>query len=329
MGVRGVAIWAAMRALLFLLCGMLTVACVADGDPNDASQAATWPAVRVGSGPDTETVLLSEVTALLLMAEDVDAEVVRLSDPRDARRALGEGRIDVRPAYTGEEWLEALGRADPPGSPEASFAAVREHGEEAEITWLEPAFGSGVDEPPADATFAFVVSPSLREEGVETVSQLAARLSERPDAALCVDHDFAVRTDGLRAVLSAYSVRSDQPVLAADPQDAAAGVLAGDCIAGLTTATDPAAWSLGTFPLDDDLGVFPAFVIALQVRSEVIEERPQIATALEPFARHLSTRLVGGWNGRILAGEPVSEVARDAAEELRLLAGREARSLGD
>jgi glycine betaine/choline ABC-type transport system substrate-binding protein len=100
-------------------------------------------------------------------------------------------------------------------------------------------------------------------------------------------------------------------------------VVAGDCIAGLTTATDGAAWAAGLRPLVDDLEVFPAFVVLPQARRDAMLERPAISGAISPMAGHLTTALLGGYNARVVAGEPVGEVAVSAAVELARRAGRE------
>lgn len=287
------------------------------GDPQDAVVP-----LRVGAGPDAETRLLAHVLVALLDLEEVPAEVVAFADTRDVRQALEVGRIDLRPAYSGEVWLESLAQV-PPADPRDSIAGVREHDAGLGLVWLQPRFGDGIDEPPANATFAFMVlGPPGAHADLRTVSQLATRLSERPEAAVCVDREFAERPDGLRAVLEAYSVRSDRPFLAADPAEAVVAVAAGDCIAGLTTATDGAAWRSGLRPLTDDLGVFPAFVPLPQVREEVLDSDPGVRRALIPLATQLTTALLGGWNAQVAAGEPMPKVAREASVELYGLAGR-------
>ncbi len=292
----------------------------ADGD---ADEAVDHDPVRVAAGPDAEASLLAHIMVALLELGGLPAEVVVLADARDGRQALEFGDVDVRPGYTGEAWLEVLGRADPPGDPQASYAAVREHDEEQGIVWLRPRFAEGLNQPPANATFTFVVQgpPGINAD-LRTISQLASRLSEQPDAPVCVDQDFGVRSDGLRAVLEAYSVRSDRTFLGADPEEAVLGVAAGDCIAGLTTATDGRAWRAGQRPLVDDLRVFPAFVPLPQVRVDALEERPTIRVALGPMAAQLTTALLGHWNARVQTGEPMEEVAMDAARELLERAGR-------
>lgn len=309
-----------------LLCvGMLGVGCNAP-EPEDP-EVAPVPAIRVGGGPDAETRLLAEVQVALLDHAGINAEVVAFTDRRDVRRAIELGRLDVRPAYSGEAWLEVLGRADPPGDPQASIEAVRDHDRALGLVWLTPRFADGLEEPPANATFAFVVlGPPGAHADLRTVSQLATRLSEQPEAAVCIDREFADRADGLRAVLEVYSIRSDRPFLAADPAEAVVAVAAGDCLAGLTSATDGAAWRAGLRPLLDDLRVFPAFVPAVQVREEVLDVRPEVAEALEPMAAELTTAMLGRWNARVVADEPVEQVAVDAAGELLLRAGRIARS---
>ena len=291
-------------------------------DPGEATPPL--PPVRVAAGPDAESGLLAQTLVALLALQQVEAEVVVFSDARDTRQALERGDVEVRAGYTGEAWLEALGRADPPGDPRASFEEVRSHDAQEGLLWFRPRFLEGIDEPPANATFAFVVAgPPSVDADLTTLSQLASRLSARPDATLCVDPEFASRPDGLRAVLAAYSVRSDQPVLAAPPADAVRGVVAGDCIAGLTTATDGTAWAAGLRPLVDDLEVFPAFVVLPQARRDAMLERPAISGAISPMAGHLTTALLGGFNARVVAGEPLGEVAASAAAELARRAGRE------
>jgi osmoprotectant transport system substrate-binding protein len=322
-------------AVPVLLLTLLAVGCdavgVEVGASDDGDADVTEPeveALRVASGPDAESALLAHTLVSLLAVAELPAEVASFSDALDTRQALELGAVDVRPAYTGEAWLETLGQPDPPGDPQESYRAVRDHDRGEDIVWLRPRFLEGIDEAPANATFAFVVAgPPSIDADLTTVSQLATRLSERPDASICVDEEFASRTDGLTAVLAAYSVRSDQPVLATEPSDAVLGVAAGDCLAGLTTATDGEAWRLGLRPLEDDLGVFPAFVPVPQVRQDSADEHPRLRGAIAPMAAQLTTELLGTANARVAGGEPLEEVADDLARELLGRAGRPTEGL--
>lgn len=317
-----------MRILAWVVSAALLGACTAAGaDGDGAGDAAVDGAepeeLTVAAGPDAESALLAEVMVGLLERAELPASTLHYNDARDARRALESGEVDVRTGYTGEAWLQSLERADPPGDVHESFVEVQAHDAEEGLVWLEPEFEDGLTGPPANATFAFMVAgPPSVDAGLTTMSQLATRLSEQGEATLCVDREFASRTDGLRAVLAAYSVRSDQPVLAAEPDEVVGAVLAGDCLAGLSTATDGAAWAAGLRPLVDDLEVFPAFAVLPQLSEEALEEQPGIEAALRPLASQLSTARLGRWNARVAAGEPLEQVAEQAVAELVELTGR-------
>ena len=294
-----------------------------------AERAPEAPALRIATGPEQESRLLARTMLVLLAAEDVEAEVVVFADGRSARQAIELGDAELTVAYSGEEWLMRLGRADPPADPLEAFPALVEADRARGLVWLVPeplpglgagggsGAGSGPEEPPANATFAFFVAgPPRIDADLRTLSELSLRLSERPDLSLCVDSEFGRRTDGLAALLSAYSVRRDRPFLVADPAAAIERVLAGDCIAGLSHATDGLAWAAGMQPLADDLRFFPAFVPAPVVRSATLQEQPAVAEALAPM-RNLSTGMLGRANGAVLAGRGSDAVAAELAERLR------------
>ena len=299
---------------------VLAAACSPGGEAPEPTPSVA--PVVVGAGPEQESQLLAAIAVGLLEAEDVAAELRVFDERRDARQALEFEDVDVLPGYTGATWLEVLDRADPPGDPLSSYRRVRQLDLSNGVTWLRPSFGreERIDRPPANATFAFFVrglpAPSA---SLQTLSQLASRLADQPDAALCVDPDFAERPDGLEQVLDAYSIPRGIRRVAAAPEDAVAGVAAGGCVAGLSTATDGQAWRAGLKPLRDDLEIFPAFVVSLQVVTELRRERPEIEDALEPLLSYLTTARLGGWNAHLAAGEAVEVVAADAVQALLAL----------
>lgn len=301
-----------MRRLPVLL--LLVALGCAPGAADDGEDAA----LRIAAPEDGETRLLAHAAARLLEDAGLASEVVELADAADGRQALELGAVEVRIGYTGETWLEVLGRPDPPSEPRASVAAVSDHDREEDIVWLPPRYGQGREQPPANATFALaVLGPPAADADLRTVSQLATRLSERPEATVCVDEEFGSRPDGLRAVLEAYGVSSERPFLAADPEEAVLGVAAGDCLAGLTTATDGRAYRAGLQMLEDDLGVFPAFVPLPQVRAEALEADPAIRDALRPLAEELTTALLTRHNAAVVGGGDVAEVGGALATAVR------------
>jgi len=302
------------------LVGLLVVSAVGCGQPVDPSEPRT---LRVAVGPDAESRILAGTVALLLQDVGIVTELVTFADGRSTRQAIELGDVDLAIFYTGEEWLGSLGRANPPADPMVGLEALAESDRARGLTWLLPVVGAGVgpEESPANATFAFFVAgPPSANADLRSLSQLSLRLSQRPDLSLCVDTEFGRRPDGLAALLSAYSVRRDRPFLAADPAEAVLGVLAGDCVAGLSHATDGLAWRSGLHPLVDDLRFFPAFIPVPVVRTSVLEELPGIGLALRPLRDGLSTGALGRANGEVASGVSVEVVAADHAARLRATA---------
>jgi osmoprotectant transport system substrate-binding protein len=308
-------LWALASLVAF---GVLITACGGAVDPDGP------PSLRVAVGPDPESRLLARSVELLLDDVDILTELVVLADGRSARQAIELGDVDLVIAYTGEEWLERLGRANPPADPILGLQVLAEEDRTRGLIWLLPdrdegdaAYG-GIEMPPANATFAlFVAGPPGAHADLRTISELSLRLSERPELSLCVDTEFTQRPDGLAALLSAYSVRRDRPFLAADPAEAVLGVLEGDCVAGLSHATDGLAWRSGLQPLVDDLRFFPAFVPTPVVRTDVLERLPGIVPALRPLLDGLSTGLLGRANGAVASGVSVEVAAADLVDRLR------------
>jgi len=297
------------RAVLLLAVGLL-VACA------PSSQDGPDP-IRIATAPDAESRLLAATVARLVEGGGFSVQLVAFADDRSGRQALELGDVDVHVAYTGQVWLERLGRANPPGDPTEAIESVARADLESGVVWMVVPSSDGIESPPVNATFAFFVAgPPAADADLRTLSELSLRLSERPELSICVDTEFGRRPDGLAALLSAYSVRRDRPFLAADPAEAVLGVLAGECIAGLSHATDGVAWRAGLRPLVDDLRFFPAFIPLPTVRAETLAAREGLAAALEPFGAGLSTGMLGRANGRIAAGQPVEAVARELADRL-------------
>lgn len=277
--------------------------------------------LRIAAGPEAESRLLSRTILLLLEERGIAAEVLAFADARSARQAVDLGDAELTVAYSGEEWLTRLGRPDPPADPVRAFEALERSDRARGLTWLVPTVGSGVEEPPANATFAlFVAGPPSIHADLRSLSDLSLRLAELPGLSLCIDTEFGQRPDGLAALLSTYSVRRDRPFFASGPAEAVRRVRVGDCVAGLSHATDGRAWRVGLRPLADDLRFFPAFVPAPVVRTATLEATPGLVPALAPLVEHLSTGMLGRANAVVVGGGDVGAVADDLAARLRAAA---------
>lgn len=304
---------------------LLVVACTpVTTEPAAPTPTPTGPLVRIGSGPEAESDLLARIIAELAESAGYRHRIVERADGGAARQALEVGDVDVLPGYTGQAWLEVLGLPNPSGDPRTSYARVSSVDSTNGVRWLRPRFDleSGVNGPPADATFGlFVRGFPSRDADLYTITQLATRLGERPDATVCVDPDFAVRPDGWDALATAYSI-SDRPLVHVGPTEAIQLVAAGECLVGLGATTDGEAWAAGLRLLADPLQVFPSFVVSVQMREEYVEDHPDLVEVLEPLANELTTSLLGTWNGQVARATSVEEVAEVAAAAARTLRQR-------
>lgn len=268
--------------------------------------------VRIGTGPERETRLVAAILAELLAAEDIPSEISRFSSTGDAREGLELGTVDVLPSYTGAVWLEEFGFPNPPRDGDTSYERVKELDADDGLIWL-PRTG-------VNATFAFVVrGPPGEWAHLQRVFDLNV-LNSQPDEKLCVERSFADRSDGLQALVPRVipldrEVLTDQ-ILEATPEQAVAAVTAGDCLAGLTTATDGGAWIHGLQVLRDERQAFPAFVLATVVTERLTEERPGAVDALRRFDGRVDNEQLTMWNARVLRNEDVQTVAEDAASTL-------------
>lgn len=298
-----------------------TGGCVVVAPSDDPTGVATAsdaqdPVVRIGVGPEQESVLLGAIMAELAQDAGLSPDVVGLADAGAVRQALEVGDVDVAPGYTGQIWLEQLGRENPPGDPRASFQGVSSADEPNGIIWLRPPFDleAGVSGPPADATLALWVTPETAID-LPSIAELGPALADDPDAEICLDAAFGQRADGWTALAQRYSI--GQTVLVeATTVEAIAGVASGQCLAGLSTLTDGGAWAAGLVPLADPLDVFPAFVVSVQIHDQALQRVPQVDTALQPLADNLTSALLGTLNARVVAGEPVAAVATVAVAQL-------------
>ena len=287
-----------LRWLVAVLALAATVLSGCGGEPVDAS-----PAVVVGYGSTTEQRVLAALTVVALERAGVPVEVrPDLGDTQRLRRTALRGDIDVFWDYTGAAWALGLGQQAPPADPEESFQRVREADRANDLTWLEPTR--------ANATLAlFVREADVPAEGPPTLTWLSSQLSTG-DAALCADPAFISRSGGLEALAVAYSISLEQMVaVPATEAEAIAAVADGRCLAGLATATSGAARNAGLVPVVDDLGVFPAFVVAPVVRAAALERTPALEEALRGVTELLDSTVLAELNARVEAGTEPGELA--------------------
>jgi osmoprotectant transport system substrate-binding protein len=287
------------------------VAAVAGGIASACAEAGAVPAVVIGAGTTDEQRLLAALAQESVQRAGVPVEVRGgLGGTTGLRRQALADQVDLYWDYTGAAWTLGLRETAPPADPLESWERVREADADQGLRWLEASS--------ANATFALVVRRDdlPPADGQHGMGWLAGELSSGTRR-LCADPDFIARVDGLDALAAEYGIdTAGMPRRAASEDEAIAAVRAGDCFAGLATATSGAARAAGLVPVDDELRVFPAFVIAPVVRAGSPADHGAVIAALRQVTAALDTATMARLNAQVVDGEDPAAVARRFLDDL-------------
>ena len=270
--------------------------------------------ISIGSKNFTEQVILGKIGAILLESAGANVkDLTNIPGSTSARQALEVGDMDSMFEYTGTAWITYLGNTDPiPGSQE-QYEAVEKADKDNGLTWLPPA--------PMNNTYALAMSEqSYAEYGLDSLADIKDIPAN--EQTFCTDSEFLARNDGLLPMLDSYGV--EQPprdrVRIMDSGAVYAALNKGECTFGSVFATDGRIKSLNLTVLDDTEFFFPKYNLAPVVRTEVLEEHPEIKDLFSPIARILTDDKMQELNARVdVDGEDYTAVARDFLIEEGLL----------
>lgn len=227
--------------------------------------------ISVGSKEFTEQQILGQIMSQALAAAGADVNQVRGGDVRDQ---LESGQVDAYYEYTSTAWITEHD-GTPLETEEAQFEAVRDADAEQGIVWLAPA--------PANNTYTLVTNAeAARELNPATISDYARIAGRDPQAAaLCVDED-TLSPSGVGEELPGYGLAGLEEhygftlprelvteVETEDLYPAVAGGAGCDFAIGASTSGRIPAQDLTV--LEDDLGFFANYNVAVTMRQEVYE----------------------------------------------------------
>lgn len=270
--------------------------------------------ISIGSKNFTEQVILGKIGAILLKSAGANvADLTNIPGSTSARQALEVGDMDSMFEYTGTAWITYLGNTDPiPGSQE-QYEAVEKADKDNGLTWLPPA--------PMNNTYALAISEqSYAEYGLESLADIKDIPAD--EQTFCTDSEFLARNDGLLPMLKSYGV--EQPprdrIRIMDSGAVYAALDKGECTFGSVFATDGRIKSLKLTVLNDTELFFPKYNLAPVVRTEVLEEHPEIKELFSPLVQILTDAKMQELNARVdVDGEDYTAVARDFLIEEGLL----------
>ncbi len=259
--------------------------------------------VVIGSKPHAEQYILGEMIAIML-EEHTDIEVERnfgiAGGTANLHPAMLSGDIDIYPEYTGTGWMFVL-KQDLIADPLEMFEAVRDQYQaDFAITWLDPLGFNN--------TFTLAVPRQLAEDyNLVTFSDLAAISDQLVFGA---EFDFFERDDGFDALAATYNFNFKnirEMDIGLKYQSIGGGEV--DVINAFSTDGQISLFDLVI--LEDDKNFFPSYYAAIIIRSEMLENYPEIEEVLSMLSGQISDAEMTEMNYQ------VDELNREAADVAR------------
>lgn len=296
-----------MRLLVALLALVLVTSAAACGSSGGASSSG-GKKITVGSKLDPEAQLLGNLMVLTLQDKGYDVTPKIPTGNTDVtRKALTDGAIDIYWEFT-SSGLSIL-KQDPIGNPTEAFDKAKELDAKNGITWL----------PSADMndTYALAVATGGKVKAT-TISELK---SEADGLKLCVDPEGGFRKDVLPLIKSSYGIDfTDTVQQGADLLPAA--VKDGKCDIGIVYSTSFLIPKNDLRILTDDKQAFGAYTPAPTIKTDKLEDYPDLESDLSVLTKALDTATITDLNAK--AGgdaKKTKQVAQAFLEGKGIIAG--------
>ena len=277
--------------------------------------------VVVASKIDTEGALLGNMIADIIAARGIAVDRrIQLGPTNIVRAALLSGQIDLYPEYTGNGAIFFHRESEPAWKNAAQgYAEVKKLDAENRLVWLDSA--------PANNTWVIAIRGDLAGfPERKCLDELAAYLADGRRFKLAASAEFVESPAALPAFEKTYGfrLRSEQLLTLSGGNTAATLRAAAEGIsgvnAGMAYGTDGELSALGLLALCDGKGAQIVYAPAPVIRQAVLDEHPDIATALAPVFASLSLETLQTLNARIsVAGEDAGAVAADYLKQKHFL----------
>src|SRR5882724_11951636 len=260
------------RRILVWLIAVLVVMTIGFVSWRGLRARSTAPAnrghVTVGSKDFTESILLAEIVAQMLEAQNVEVDRQFDLGGNLAHSALVGGQIDLYPEYTGTAFTAIL-HHQPITDPKAVYDQVKREYSDQFNLWVSDPLGF-------DNTFAILVrGEDARRLNLRTISD-AAKYARQWRAGF--GHDFMVRQDGYPGFSRSYGLQfSSVSDMSLDLTYTALSTHKVDMIAG--NSTDGRIAGLDLVQLEDDKHYFPPYQAVFVIRRGVEDLAPDSSGA--------------------------------------------------
>lgn len=242
--------------------------------------------VTVGSKDFTENIILGYMAEMALSA--AGADVVDLTDIKgsnSSRQALLAGQTDVTWEYTGTGWINYQGNELPVSGGERAQYEATKAADEAKfgVSWLNYS--------PLNDQYGFAVTEAYgAQNNLKTTSDLAAFLKQKPDQnVFCLETEFTSRQDGFPAAVRAYGFENSV-IKNFGIGTIYSAVSSGTCPIGEIFTTDGRIAGLNLRVLEDDKKAFPQYNAVATLRTEFLNQHPEIRGPLETISAALDNK---------------------------------------
>ncbi|MBH0117202.1 glycine betaine ABC transporter substrate-binding protein [Salinibacterium sp. NG253] len=281
------------------------------GSIQEIPDAVGQPITVIGKNY-TEALVLEKIAVLAMQAAGFDVtDLANVPGSQPVRNLMLSGEADIAWDYTGTAWLVYMAQEEGLDDPQEQWQAVHDADLANGVTWLPQA--------EMNNTYAMAVRtealPDL--QNISTLSELADLASE--DLTFCVEPEFNSRQDGLDGMLTTYGIErgaadgvADNNIGIYDTGAVYAATDRGECNFGEVFATDGRIEALDLTVLEDDKNYFPSYSASVNVRTEIIEQYPEIADVFAPITAAISNDVMRRLNGLVdVDGEQPADVAFD------------------
>jgi osmoprotectant transport system substrate-binding protein len=309
---------AVMAALLALATAALVAACGnagGGGGGQGGGEGEGGPTITIGSKNFTEQYILGELYAQALEANGFNVEKrLNLGSEQIADRALQGGEIDMYPEYTGTALVATLKDKEPaPDTPEATYERARELYSQRDPadTMLTPANFNN--------SYGILVTRETADElGLRTLEDLA---EASPQLRFASYSEFQNRDDGYPNLKKNYPAFDFKDTIIVNDLNLRYRGLAEDqADVGIGFLTDGQIASQDLAVMEDEKSIWPFYYPAPVVRSDVLEENPEMEQILNDVSASLDLETMQQLNAAVdIEQQEPEEVARGHLEEAGLL----------
>ncbi len=278
-------------ALLFAFAGCGSPAEEAEG-AGEGEEITEGPTIRIASKAWTEQLILGSMLLQLLEANGYPVEDrTGLGETPVITPALHAGEVDIYWEYTGTTLMTLMGH-EQVAEPDEAYNLVKEWDKnENDIVWLDYA--------PANNTYTLMMRGEHAQElGIESISDLAAYINEKPDAiTLATDVEFLERVDGIPGLEEMYGFEFNRDKVITMAIGLTYGALRDEKVdVAMGFGTDGRIPAFGFINLEDDKGFFPVYNPAPLVRQEILDAYPDLAELINQLPPLLDNETLANLN---------------------------------